>query len=171
LNRRRLFFALWPDDEVRHALLHWQTAKLPAMVRWQHRADLHMTLHFLGMVDANRLPELERLGDGVRHRAFDFALDHLGFWRKPRVLWCGPSVSPDALTSLHAELAEGLRALGLSLDERAFRPHVTLARKVDKPGELAAFDPIPWSVRELALVESLVGRVPSYEPLLRWPLN
>ena len=52
---RRLFFALWPDDQTRQALFHWQTHNLPAEVRWQHPADHHMTLHFLGQIDASLL--------------------------------------------------------------------------------------------------------------------
>mgnify|MGYP000476470295 CR=1 FL=1 len=59
---RRIFFALWPDDAVRQALFHWQTHNLSGKVRWSHRADLHLTLHFLGMVDEARIDELCRLG-------------------------------------------------------------------------------------------------------------
>ena len=44
----RLFFALWPDEAARQALVGWQTHNLAGDLRWRHRADLHMTLHFLG---------------------------------------------------------------------------------------------------------------------------
>ena len=54
---RRLFFALWPDDATRQALFHWQTHNLPHDLRWQHRADLHLTLHFLGTVDPGRIDD------------------------------------------------------------------------------------------------------------------
>ncbi|MCB1789870.1 MAG: hypothetical protein KDJ24_06195, partial [Gammaproteobacteria bacterium] len=59
---RRLFFALWPDDSVRHALLHWQTQNLSGDVHWQHRADLHLTLSFLGQVEEQRIAGLRDVG-------------------------------------------------------------------------------------------------------------
>ena len=68
---RRLFFALWPYDAVRHALLHWQTRNLPSDVRWQHRADLHLTLHFLG--DDGKAPP-GFAGRGRLHRGVDRGL-------------------------------------------------------------------------------------------------
>lgn len=168
---RRLFFALWPDDGVRHALLHWQTKHLTANVRWQHRADLHLTLHFLGMVDAARLDALQAMGDGISSSPFELMLDQIGHWPRPRVLWCGPTSPPGELLDLHRLLGEGLAALGLPIETRPFRPHVTLARKVRSNPAAGSLVPISWSVREWVLVESRPGAVPLYQPLFCWPLS
>jgi 2'-5' RNA ligase len=168
---RRLFYALWPDDPVRHALLHWQTANLPATVRWQHRADLHLTLHFLGQVAPQRLDALCALAAGVDAAGFELVLDQLGHWPRPQVLWAGPGLTPPALVELHARLGAGLLALGFELDSRPFAAHVTLARKIRRwPQGASALDPIHWQAREFALVESVPGSIPAYRPLARWPL-
>jgi 2'-5' RNA ligase len=170
-SSRRLFFALWPDDQTRQALFHWQTHNLPGDVRWQHRADLHMTLHFLGQVDPERLGGLRALGEAAADGRFSVVLDEIGHWRKPQVLWAAPSSVPGELPQLHARLGSGLVALGLPVEARDFRPHVTLARKV--PDERAArpLAPVTWPVTELALVESRPGDAPIYHPLTRWPLK
>jgi 2'-5' RNA ligase len=166
--RRRLFFALWPDDPLRHALLHWQTRHLPGEARWTHRDDLHLTLHFLGDVDAALVDDLAGIGDQAPRERFALVLDRLGYWPRPRVLWAGPSETPAALLALHRALGAGLIARGLRIDRRRFVPHVTLARgAVQSPAELA-LGPVAWPVRELALVESRPGRVPAYRPLRRW---
>ena len=127
---RRLFFALWPGDAVRQALFHWQTHHLPRGVRWQHRADLHVTLHFLGQVEASRLAALRQLGAATRGDGFTLVLDQVGYWPRPQILWAGPTTVPVALIALHERLGAGLREQGFATERRSYRPHVTLARKV-----------------------------------------
>ena len=167
---RRLFFALWPDDKTRQGLFHWQTHNLPADVRWQHRADLHMTLHFLGQVDDSLLEPLLGLGAGLDALRFTMVLDEIGHWRKPQILWAGPTSVPGDLVQLHAQLGAGLNELGIATEARTYRPHVTLARKVRERPILQPLLPLTWPVAALALVESCPGEVPMYRPVGHWPL-
>ena len=171
MPRHRLFFALWPDDPVRQALFHWQTHNLPGSVRWAHRADLHLTLHFLGMVEADRLQALFRIGEVAAGEAFSLVLDEIGHWSKPQVLWAGPSSVPKALTGLHGRLGAGLREAGFGTESRPYRPHVTLARKVRRSDGFGPLAPVTWTATELALVESRTGEAPMYHPLRRWRLG
>lgn len=168
---KRLFFALWPDDAVRRELFHWQTHNLPADVRWQHRADLHMTLHFLGAVEDSRLEGLIGLGGRVASGGFSIVLDDIGHWPGPQVLWAAPTSPPGELLALHGRLADGLSALGFEPEQRRYRPHVTLARKVRRQPDTRPLFPLTWSVRELALVQTRPGDVPHYHPLARWALD
>ncbi len=168
--RRRLFFALWPDDPVRPALFRWQTHNLTADVRWQHRADLHITLHFLGMVDAARIDALRGLGAGIAAVPFTLVLDSVGHWARPQVLWAGPSSVPGDLLDLHRRLGDGLAGLGMAPETRSYQPHVTLARKVRGAPLARPLQPLTWLVREFALVESRPGDAPRYHPVARWPL-
>jgi len=168
---RRLFFALWPDDRTRQALFHWQTHNLPADVRWQHREDLHMTLHFLGQVDIRQLDALHALGAGAADERFDLILDRTGHWRRSQILWAGPSSVPDELPQLHARLATGLNGLGIETEARTYKPHVTLARKVRTQPVAQPLGALSWPVTELALVESRSGEVPMYHPVGRWTLE
>lgn len=167
VRAQRLFFALWPDDPLRHRLLRWQTAHLPADVRWQHRADLHMTLHFLGSIEPDMARDLVGLGDSLAPAAFELTLDRIGHWPGPAVLWAGPSRVPAALVDLHGAIAQGLAALGLAVEDRPYRPHVTLARKVREPVD-AAIAPLVWPVRRWALLASHPGDAPHYRPLAQW---
>lgn len=170
VTHKRLFFALWPDDPLRHALLHWQTHNLSADLRWQHRADLHMTLHFLGAVATERVSTLCALGEHIQAAHFTLMLDQIGYWPRPQVLWAGPEVVPDGLTRLHARLGEDLAELGYASEQRAYLPHVTLARKVRGTPDPLPLPAMTWKVREFALVESRPGDAPHYHPLARWPL-
>lgn len=168
---RRLFFALWPDDSLRHALYHWQMHHLRGDLRWQHRADLHLTLHFLGAVASDKVGALIELGDGVGGESFTLVLDRIGHWPRPQVLWAGPQAAPDALGRLHARLADGLLGLGFAPEQRRYRPHVTLARRVRGSPDPLSFPALTWRVAEFALVESCPGDAPHYQPIARWALG
>lgn len=170
MSARRLFYALWPDEAVRRALARWQRDHLPPQARPTHVADLHLTLHFLGQVEDERLESLLTLGRQQRFESFELVLDRIGHWPRPRVLWVGPGEMPEPLARLHAALGEGLMQLGFELDPRPFAPHVTLARKVARLPEGLAFSPLHWQVSEWALLESRAGERPLYHPLEYWSL-
>ena len=70
-QRVRLFFALWPPEEVRQAL--WRSgAPLREACRGQPVAkrNLHLTLLFLGGVDEDRLEDIEADAAGVSVQPF-----------------------------------------------------------------------------------------------------
>lgn len=167
----RLFFALWPDDATRQALVQWQTHNLATDVRPQHREDLHMTLHFLGQVDAAQSGALHDLGATVRESPFTVVIDEIGYWSGPQVLWAGPTSLPGELVALHRQLGDGLASLGFPLDERDYRPHITLARKVLREPCSFPLQPFTWVIDGFALVETRPGIVPAYRPLARWRLG
>jgi RNA 2',3'-cyclic 3'-phosphodiesterase len=141
----RLFFALWPDADTRTALD--RTGK------WLHRhwegrrtrpETLHLTLVFLGTVDASRLDELRELAAQVRAEKFALNLDQAGCWRHNRVGWLGAGETPPALAILLADLESRLVSSLFRFDKRAFVPHITLLRKARcaeapacRPGGLA----------------------------------
>ncbi|MCC9002573.1 MAG: RNA 2',3'-cyclic phosphodiesterase, partial [Candidatus Competibacter sp.] len=60
---------------------------------------------------------------------------------------------------------------GFVPERRAFQAHMTLARKFPGPApEHPPAVPIRWSIGEVALIESLLGKHGSeYRVLQRWP--
>ena len=147
MKTRRLFFALWPDDGVRRKLAAWQRENLPKGAR-HARGRLHMTLHFLGPVGEERIARLRELGDSLVLPAFELVLDRIGCWPRPAVLWAGPPAAPGPLQAFHAQLEDGLEAAGFEREARAYRPHVTLARKACRAPQDPGFRPVRWAVRE-----------------------
>lgn len=142
----RLFFALWPGRQVRSALAAWQQQHLPAGVRATLVQDLHLTLRFLGQVEASRIPALDALGEQLSLPSFDLTLDRVGHWPRPAALWVGPSETPEELVYFHRRLGEALAPLGFEPEARTFKPHVTLARKIRRPLAESAFEPLVWPV-------------------------
>jgi RNA 2',3'-cyclic 3'-phosphodiesterase len=127
-SRLRLFLALWPDEAVRDALAQWQSRwRWPGGAKLVGREQLHLTLHFIGNVPASRL------GDLVSALRVPFEPLDLHFGAGE--VWPGgiavlrPGTTPEPLFAVHARLAQALTQLQLPVEPRAFRAHVTLARK------------------------------------------
>ncbi len=168
----RVFFALVPDDAVRQRFL---TLAHDVARRARGRAvsgeHFHLTLAFLGDVTIDRLPGLRAIGERLPLVAATLAFDTLGAWRASGVAWTAPAQVPAAITRLHAALHEALRAAGFVIEDRPFRPHVTLARRCAQPPPRGASTPIVWSARVLSLVGSeLRPDGPRYTTLAQWSL-
>jgi len=168
-DRRRVFFALWPDDATRSAMSRTTRGAVQACSGRPIAKDrLHLTVAFLGNVAPARV-ELARSVAPIQVGAFDLTLDAVGVWPESRILWFAPMAPPDALGELEATLWDRLVEHGFHAAERIYRPHVTLARRARPIEEEVA--PVVWPVRDLALVESFTdGRNVHYEVLERWPL-
>lgn len=170
---QRLFFALWPEDSLRQRL-----ARLSKPLTHSSRGrvvpaeNLHITLAFLGNVDACQRECVERMADDIACPTFDIVLDHFGYWPRSRVLWFAPSVVPERLTRLADMLAANAGECGLSLDVRPYRPHLSLMRKVPRAPENMDAEPLSWLVDRFVLVRSVsVAQGVSYEVLREWPLS
>ncbi|WP_296942395.1 RNA 2',3'-cyclic phosphodiesterase [uncultured Massilia sp.] len=149
----RLFLALWPDDAVRERLRAardawaWPRGATPVAT-----GKLHLTLHFLGAVPAERLPDL-RAGFAVPCPPFDLRLGRPALWHGG-IAVLAPHEQPTALLDLQARLAEALASLGLQPEARAYRPHVTMARRAGKVALPPQGPDIGWHVNGYALVAS-----------------
>lgn len=152
----RLFLALWPEPDVRRQLAGRRDAWLwPRGAAPVHTDKLHLTLHFLGDVPGERLPELLD-GFELAFEPFRIEITRAALWHNG-IAVLEPDQAPPALATLHARLSDALRALGLRLEARPYRPHVTMARRAAGAGLPPDHPPIVWDVRGYALVESRNG--------------
>jgi RNA 2',3'-cyclic 3'-phosphodiesterase len=132
----RSFIAIRLDEKAVAALRRAQSLlrNRPAgqAARWGHPEDIHLTLKFLGDVPADVIPEIaESLKTACTPSApFEIALAGLGCFpncRQPRVIWAGIKEAA-ALRNLQGAVEEAMNDLGYAPEERAFSPHLTLAR-------------------------------------------
>jgi 2'-5' RNA ligase len=101
-----------------------------------------------------------------------------GSLRRPQVFWAGLDGDVEPLIELAQRLADAARRLGLPVEDRPFRPHLTLGRWPPRrpadgalPERLAGYRGPPWSVTEVLLVESHLGRRAPYETVVAWPVH
>lgn len=170
--KQRVFFALLPDDGVRVALSQ-AAIRMQKSLRGRRIRDenIHLTLAFLGDVDAGQLARLKAVPATVISGAFLLVLDRLGCWPHNAIGWASASNVPGRLLELSRNLEAWLRIEGLDLQSRPFKPHVTLLRDAECVPMQMPLSPIIWKVADLALVRSqLLPGGSRYEVVARWRL-
>jgi RNA 2',3'-cyclic 3'-phosphodiesterase len=139
----RLFVALEIPAEVRDRFAAVITELRAAdssfsknRARWVRPENLHVTLKFIGHVDAGKLEGIRAALAEVRSRNLvELRFRGLGFFpngKRPRVFWAGMEASPN-LAPLAGEIDARFKKLGIAGETREFAPHLTLAR-FDPPG-------------------------------------
>ena len=156
--KRRLFFALWPEDELRTRIVRATRAEVRGTGGKPNPPEnLHMTLHFLGPTPYDLIaPLIERVA-ALPLNPFELTLNQYGYWQRARTLWLGLHETPPGLAELARDLGRISHELGLPRQRRAFIPHMTLARKVNRLTPKDPPPPMHWPVNEFALVESVLG--------------
>lgn len=157
----RLFIALEMPQEVTLSLSLLRGGLHGA--RWIDVENYHMTLRFVGDVDAPTADELVNALDRVERPQFDLSLIGMGSFgsRKPHSLWAGVSASPELL-AMQSEIERICQRLRLRPDPRKFTPHITIARlrgaRVDDVvGYLSArsnFQSVPFTVSRFVVMSS-----------------
>ncbi len=132
----RLFVACELPGEARDALATVQQLlreRGADGLRWVRPEGIHLTLKFLGQVQARRLEAIERaLGRAVRDPfRLSVRLARLGSFGGSaglRVVWVGLEGDVQALTGLATRVERALEPMGFSRERRPFAAHLTLAR-------------------------------------------
>lgn len=175
----RLFVALRPPREMRETLIGLMGGVPGA--RWQDDDQLHLTLSFIGEVDRPTADDITSALAAVDGPRPTIALQGAGsFDRKGHVhsIWAG--IAPDAaLQQLHDRVNRALLTAGARPEQRAFKPHITLARLGRDAGPVAPFlsgiaglASAPVMLDAFLLFESRLGsRGASYEAVARYPLR
>jgi len=150
---------------------------------WVPIKNMHVTLEFLGDVEAARAESIGPALESMRaHAPFELELGGVGAFpsiARPSVLWLGVRAGAAELSALAVDVQARLSPLGFAPEQRAYHPHVTLAR-VKRPG--SALGPIlrPFEaaagcqsrVREIVLYQSVLEQSGSaYHALRRIPLG
>jgi 2'-5' RNA ligase len=131
-ERLRLFVACDLPDDVKRSVAAWQQTELRANRDLRISPTLHLTLAFLGNVEATRVPDLERVLEAVAWRPARCRFKEplfLPAHGRRRVVALELDDPAGVLTRLQSEVSAGLAAEDLYEPERRlWLPHVTVAR-------------------------------------------
>jgi 2'-5' RNA ligase len=131
----RTFIAIELPDNVKEFLedISSRLKKCRADVKWVRTNGIHLTLKFLGYVDTDVVPIIERDSRLVFAEQKPFSLRVLGLGAfpglaRPRVIWAGLN-DPERMTArLASKVEELLEPLGFQREKRPLTPHLTLGR-------------------------------------------
>jgi 2'-5' RNA ligase len=127
-------------------VLQEQFAESGVDVKWVEPENLHVTMLFLGEVDAREVLTVCKTVEGVVTAREPFAMRVSGVGcfpnpRRPRTIWAGIEDGSQELVELHDALEPPLMEQGCyRREERAFTPHITLGRVKGESNTLALAD-------------------------------
>jgi RNA 2',3'-cyclic 3'-phosphodiesterase len=128
----RMFVAFDLDPAIRERIQKFveEIRTTTPDARWITSESLHVTLKFIGEQPDSAMAEIEASLKSIRAETFQVTFSGTGFFPTPRtarVFWIGIEAK-DALTRLAKTIDESLAGIGVPKEDRAFSPHLTLAR-------------------------------------------
>ena len=181
----RVFCAVELPAEIRAAVAA-HAARLrrefpDARASWVRAEGLHITLKFIGEVEAARVAALSRAAAAAvgGFSPFRLSIEVSGTFPPrgaARVLWLGVKDESGQLARLQRRLEQECEAAGFPGEPRAFKPHLTVARlrtpkdahALSEAHRQTPFGPFHFEVSELLVIRSELGPGGSrYTPLSR----
>jgi RNA 2',3'-cyclic 3'-phosphodiesterase len=191
-TKPRLFVGVFPPEPVlaqlRPLLEAWRAALPDPRLRWAPVENLHVTLCFLGGVDADRVEDLatalsSKLAGMPRTEVRLKGLGAFPGHQRPKVLWAGIEGGLGTLQDLQEASRSVCGPFLAKPDPKPFSPHLTLARIKNGDGKLshavrrlalaeANMEIGPWPIDQVHLVNSVTGADRSrYESIAEFALG
>ena len=172
----RAFVAVTVPDGAARTLELLLTRLVPlGRLRWVTRAQLHVTLRFLGERTPDAIERVKRALAPIAFPPFEVELSRAGAFpslERPRTLWLSGTRGAAELTALAARLEDALAEAGIPRERRPFVPHLTLARCTGEPlppallKALEKVPPVSWTCCGIELMRSrLTPRGAIYTPI------
>lgn len=134
----RIFIALDIPAEIRTRMAEYveRVRRFAPEARWARPEGLHVTLKFIGETPEERVQQIKNALGTIRARPVAVKFSGIGFFpggKSPRVFWIGVD-GGEALPRLAETIDECVAELGVAREDRAYHPHLTLARTGSAPG-------------------------------------
>lgn len=165
----RVFCAVELPDTVRVRLeehiLRLRKEVPDAAASWSRVENIHLTLKFFGSVEVKRIEKISAAAERVvkQFSTFQIGVGGTGVFprpSRPQVLWIGVSDPSGRLSALQERFENECAAEGFAKEDRAYRPHLTIARLRKPEASLAnthlkmQFETIEVELKELVVFRS-----------------
>ncbi len=132
----RLFVGIDLPSEVKQQLLNFQSELRNMGVSgfWKVKDNFHLTLEFLGELNPNTVAKINKILEKavLNKQSFQLSLEGLGGFpslQRSHTLWTAIGGNKTALLRLRDEIHLGLLSNYFTLEDRVFKPHMTLASR------------------------------------------
>jgi RNA 2',3'-cyclic 3'-phosphodiesterase len=131
---RRIFIGVKinPGDALMNMISDLRMSLKDEKIKWAESENFHITIAFLGDTEEDKVKAvgqmLSRVCEGSGE--YEIMIKGAGVFKNlkdPRIVWAGIELS-DELVKLHGSVKLGLKDSGINIEERSFRPHLTLGR-------------------------------------------
>jgi RNA 2',3'-cyclic 3'-phosphodiesterase len=171
INMKRIFIAVKINagKNLLHLISDLKTGLKDERIKWTEIENFHITIAFLGDTEEDKIKAINKMlkSDCERAGVFEIVIKGAGVFKNfndPRILWAGIEPS-EKLYHLYESVKSGLKDTGISLDERNFKPHLTLGR-IKSIQDCDTLKTIIDGYKNLELQKQVVNEVILYESLL-----
>ncbi|WP_434297637.1 RNA 2',3'-cyclic phosphodiesterase [Clostridium sporogenes] len=167
----RVFYAVTFQEEIKEKLIEYKNLVSNNSVkgRFTNKNNFHLTLEFIGEVDEKELSLLTNILYKLQNSPNELITSHIGsFKRRDKdIIWLGIEENKELIT-LQRNLRNLLINNGFKIENRKYKPHITIGREIVTKGPIDKniFSPIKIPIASIALMESkrFNGQL-VYEPL------
>ena len=181
LKMKRTFIGVRVDagSELKSAISTLRSGLKNENIKWVDISNMHVTLAFIGNTEE---PMIKRVASVLKNDfesfgIINFRLSGFGVFRNfndPRIIWTAIE-NHKRLIEAHKKVKNGLEALNIRLEDKQFKPHLTIARIKDLKDKenlqklIQKYTNIPFqdvTISEIVYYESvLLPSGPLYKPL------
>ncbi|WP_106496857.1 RNA 2',3'-cyclic phosphodiesterase [Lentibacillus sp. Marseille-P4043] len=179
------FIGIPITSQLENTFSSWQQdlrSQLPYK-QWPNKHDLHITLTFLGSVERVTIQSIQKALRNIESLPqFVLEVGDIGTFgnpKGPRILWAGVRKNK-SLTLLHEKVESSMEEFGFKPEQRAYRPHITLAKKWNGPLDEQKIIELKdrfkrenylLTVKEVALYQIYPKQDPKYKIVTRYNLR
>ncbi len=184
---KRLFIALALPDETKLAFepILKEFTKIYPAIKWCYNTNLHLTLHFLGDIEIEKIEQINLAMQffSGKFGPFKFQFGNLGAFpnlRQPRIFFLDClQIGSKSVGKFQQVLGDKLEKINLNIDRRSWRPHLTLGRsKSEVPVDISRLKTIisqapiaEFTIEEYVLFGSkLTSNGPVYNVISKYNL-
>jgi RNA 2',3'-cyclic 3'-phosphodiesterase len=169
---KRLFIAwkVHPNPELFKAFQHIKDELKNEKIRWVSSDNMHITLLFLGDTEETIIHTLDHTVEQLlsNTQSFKYAVAKFGVFKNiqnPTVLWFGIKAEETA-SLIKITLDRAVPDLGIQIEQRAFKPHLTLGR-AKLINNKAPIKELLLHYENNVFMEEQVSEIVLYESILR----
>ncbi|MDP3921392.1 MAG: RNA 2',3'-cyclic phosphodiesterase [Candidatus Omnitrophota bacterium] len=152
-------------------------------INWVRAENTHVTLHFFGRTSRDDVAVIKDVAGPLAEKCAPIAVNlrEVGYFpnqQQPRITWIGLGGKLDDLLTMQQSLEHSLKLRGFPVEERPFRPHVTVGRTRKGESAVGSLDAVEMQPTETRIIDKIIlyqslpaPGGPRYEPLETFPLS
>lgn len=129
----RLFIAINFEKEIKNTIENILTSLKDYSLqgKFVDKEYLHLTVEFLGEIHEDKVESIKDIMNKISTKSFLLKLEEIGIFNRKEgdIYWIGIEKSEELLKT-KSQLYKMLKEEGLELEERKYKPHLTIGRKV-----------------------------------------
>lgn len=131
------FIAFEFDNNTKYKLKQIQAVlkKYSNKGRWVDYNNFHITIKYLGKTDKNHFSKIEKIMYNIKetYKASNYIIENINHFKgngSYRVVWLGLKGDKNKLVNINKTISKELCLLNYKVDNRKYKPHITLGRDV-----------------------------------------